>query len=98
MLCLADIRIVASCSAAIKSGYGQQPWLAHVAGPYANSLFDDVPADSYHAAVEYLRLIPASCYLLDGYAAGRDDCRAHCIAPRNRRLYCASYQVCVCRY
>ncbi|XP_062558490.1 defensin-A-like [Armigeres subalbatus] len=77
--------------------YPQEPVLADEVQSYANSLFDELPEESYTAAVENYRLKRATCDLLSGFGVNDSACAAHCIARGNRGGYCNSKKVCVCR-
>nr|ASY93144.1 defensin A [Aedes aegypti] len=91
------ICFLALCTVAITSAYPQEPVLADEARPFANSLFDELPEETYQAAVENFRLKRATCDLLSGFGVGDSACAAHCIARGNRGGYCNSEKVCVCR-
>ncbi|XP_065092809.1 defensin-A-like [Ochlerotatus camptorhynchus] len=64
---------------------------------YANTLFDELPEESYQAAGANLRLKRATCDLLSGFGVQDSACAAHCIARGNRGGYCSSKKVCICR-
>ncbi|XP_065093676.1 defensin-C-like [Ochlerotatus camptorhynchus] len=91
---------VALCLTAVISSGSAFPHeldLADDVRSYANSLLDELPEESYQAAVENYRLKRATCDLLSGFGVGDSACAAHCIARRNRGGYCNSKKVCVCR-
>ncbi|XP_058830011.1 defensin-C-like [Topomyia yanbarensis] len=79
----------------MSNGYPQE--LADEVQSYANTLFDELPEESYQAAAENYRLKRATCDLLSGFGVGDSACAAHCIARGNRGGYCNSKKVCVCR-
>ncbi|XP_058830013.1 defensin-C-like [Topomyia yanbarensis] len=83
--------------AAISMGNGYPQELADQVQAYTNTLFDELPEESYQAAEENYRLKRATCDLLSGFGVGDSACAAHCIARRNRGGYCNSKKVCVCR-
>ncbi|XP_055630944.1 defensin-C-like [Toxorhynchites rutilus septentrionalis] len=90
--------IAALCVAAvISSGYAYPQELADEVQSQVNTLFDELPEESYQAAVDNYRLKRATCDLLSGFGVGDSACAAHCIARRNRGGYCNSKKVCVCR-
>ncbi|XP_052890866.1 defensin [Anopheles moucheti] len=62
-----------------------------------NTLLDELPEETHHAAVENLRAKRATCDLASGFGVGSSLCAAHCIARRYRGGYCNSKAVCVCR-
>uniref|UniRef100_A0A023EEK6 Putative knottins n=1 Tax=Aedes albopictus TaxID=7160 RepID=A0A023EEK6_AEDAL len=97
MQSLSVICILAMCLVAITSAYPQETVLVDEVQSVANSLFDELPEESYQAAVENLRLKRATCDLLSGFGVGDSACAAHCIARGNRGGYCNSKKVCVCR-
>ncbi|XP_055534736.1 defensin-C-like [Wyeomyia smithii] len=82
-------------AAAVCNGFPQE--LADEVQSYANSLFDELPEESYKAAEENYRLKRATCDLLSGFGVNDSACAAHCIARGNRGGYCNSKKVCVCR-
>nr|AAD40117.2 defensin isoform C2 [Aedes aegypti] len=98
MRTLIVVCFVALCLSAIfTTGSALPGELADDVRPYANSLFDELPEESYQAAVENFRLKRATCDLLSGFGVGDSACAAHCIARRNRGGYCNAKKVCVCR-
>ncbi|XP_053661445.1 defensin [Anopheles marshallii] len=62
-----------------------------------NTLLDELPEETHHAAVENYRAKRATCDLASGFGVGSSLCAAHCIARRYRGGYCNSKAVCVCR-
>uniref|UniRef100_A0A182QPX1 INVERT_DEFENSINS domain-containing protein n=1 Tax=Anopheles farauti TaxID=69004 RepID=A0A182QPX1_9DIPT len=75
-----------------------EPQQPAVAGSVAlNTLFDELPEETHHAALENYRAKRATCDLASGFGVGSSLCAAHCIARRYRGGYCNSKQVCVCR-
>uniref|UniRef100_A0A182P0S0 Invertebrate defensins family profile domain-containing protein n=1 Tax=Anopheles epiroticus TaxID=199890 RepID=A0A182P0S0_9DIPT len=71
---------------------------AAVAGSAAlNTLLDELPEETHHAALENYRAKRATCDLASGFGVGSSLCAAHCIARGNRGGYCNSKAVCVCR-
>ncbi|KFB38580.1 DEF1 protein [Anopheles sinensis] len=62
-----------------------------------NTLFDELPEETHHAAVENYRAKRATCDLASGFGVGSSLCAAHCIAKRYRGGYCNRKRVCVCR-
>ncbi|EAT44832.1 AAEL003832-PA [Aedes aegypti] len=98
MRTLTVVCFVALCLSAIfTTGNALPEELADDVRSYANSLFDELPEESYQAAVENFRLKRATCDLLSGFGVGDSACAAHCIARRNRGGYCNAKKVCVCR-
>lgn len=92
-ICLATLCLFAILSTG--SGYPQES--ADQVQSYANTLFDELPEESYQAAAENLRLKRATCDLLSGLGVNDSACAAHCIARGNRGGYCNAKKVCVCR-
>ncbi|XP_049289334.1 defensin [Anopheles funestus] len=62
-----------------------------------NTLLDELPEETHHAALENYRAKRATCDLASGFGVGSSLCAAHCIARRYRGGYCNSKAVCVCR-
>lgn len=62
-----------------------------------NTLLDELPEETHHAAVENYRAKRATCDLASGFGVGSSLCAAHCIARRYRGGYCNNQAVCVCR-
>nr|QBQ82428.1 defensin A [Culex pipiens pallens] len=91
--CLAALCLFAIVSTG--SGFPQES--ADQVQSYANTLFDELPEQSYQVAAENLRLKRATCDLLSGLGVNDSACAAHCIARGNRGGYCNSKKVCVCR-
>uniref|UniRef100_A0A023EEM0 Putative knottins n=1 Tax=Aedes albopictus TaxID=7160 RepID=A0A023EEM0_AEDAL len=90
--------LVAFCLCAVfASGSAFPEELSDDVRSVANSLFDELPEETYQAAVENFRLKRATCDLLSGFGVGDSACAAHCIARRNRGGYCNAKKVCVCR-
>uniref|UniRef100_A0A1Q3FT74 Putative defensin n=1 Tax=Culex tarsalis TaxID=7177 RepID=A0A1Q3FT74_CULTA len=95
---LGTICLAAMCLFAIFStGSGFPQDSADQVQSYANTLLDELPEESYQAAVENLRLKRATCDLLSGFGVNDSACAAHCIARGNRGGYCNAKKVCVCR-
>nr|UEM41752.1 defensin [Anopheles darlingi]UEM41755.1 defensin [Anopheles darlingi] len=65
--------------------------------PALNTLFDELPEETHHAALENYRAKRATCDLASGFGVGSSLCAAHCIARSYRGGYCNSKAVCVCR-
>uniref|UniRef100_A0A2M4AZA4 Putative defensin n=1 Tax=Anopheles triannulatus TaxID=58253 RepID=A0A2M4AZA4_9DIPT len=65
--------------------------------PALNTLFDELPEETHHAALENYRAKRATCDLASGFGVGSSLCAAHCIARRYRGGYCNNKAVCVCR-
>uniref|UniRef100_A0A2M4C477 Putative defensin n=1 Tax=Anopheles marajoara TaxID=58244 RepID=A0A2M4C477_9DIPT len=70
---------------------------AIVDSPTLNTLFDELPEETHHAALENYRAKRATCDLASGFGVGSSLCAAHCIARRYRGGYCNAKAVCVCR-
>ncbi|XP_309352.5 defensin [Anopheles gambiae] len=66
-------------------------------GANLNTLLDELPEETHHAALENYRAKRATCDLASGFGVGSSLCAAHCIARRYRGGYCNSKAVCVCR-
>ncbi|XP_058118026.1 defensin-like [Anopheles ziemanni] len=72
----------------------QQPLETNAA---LNTLFDELPGETHHTAIEHNRAKRATCDLASGFGVGSSLCAAHCIAKRYRGGYCNRKRVCVCR-
>ncbi|XP_058066994.1 defensin [Anopheles bellator] len=65
--------------------------------PALNTLLDELPEETHHAALENYRAKRATCDLASGFGVGSSLCAAHCLARRYRGGYCNAQAVCVCR-
>ncbi|XP_062558491.1 defensin-A-like [Armigeres subalbatus] len=94
------IGFIALCTMTIGTmAYPQKTVLSDNVQSYANSLFDELPEESYTntAPVEHNRQKRATCDLLSGFGVNDSACAVHCILRGNRGGYCNSKKVCVCR-
>ncbi|XP_055594652.1 defensin-A-like [Uranotaenia lowii] len=79
------------------NGFPQDLVLDDEVRSYANTLFDELPEESYQVAVENYRLKRATCDLLSAFGVNDSACAAHCVLRGNKGGYCNSKKVCVCR-
>uniref|UniRef100_A0A182JEU8 INVERT_DEFENSINS domain-containing protein n=1 Tax=Anopheles atroparvus TaxID=41427 RepID=A0A182JEU8_ANOAO len=75
----------------------QEPAVALASSASLNTLFDELPEETHHVALENYRVKRATCDLTSGTGVGSSLCAVHCIAKRYRGGYCNGKRVCVCR-
>uniref|UniRef100_A0A2C9H4C4 Invertebrate defensins family profile domain-containing protein n=1 Tax=Anopheles maculatus TaxID=74869 RepID=A0A2C9H4C4_9DIPT len=95
MKCVTLVCAIVVVLAAVLNNSVQAVPEEHVAA--LNTLLDELPEETHHAAVENYRAKRATCDLASGFGVGSSLCAAHCIARRYRGGYCNSKAVCVCR-
>ncbi|XP_055591993.1 defensin-B-like [Uranotaenia lowii] len=71
--------ICALASFSTSYGFPQDVILNDEVRSYANTLFDELPEESYQAAVDNYRLKRATCDLLSGFGVNDSACAAHCV-------------------